>query len=81
MGLTIPYCRAVIENARIDESTKKLYRLSRKAQHIDSYAISVNILFFRKTQLEQHINSPLQLCASIPFILKFTQMNVYVLGL
>ena len=75
--------RAVIDNTRIDESTKKPYQLSisGKAQHIDSYANSVNILFFRKTQLEQHINSPLQLCASIPFILKFTQMNVYVLGL
>ena len=34
-----------------------------------------------KTQLEQHINSPLQLCESIPFILEFTQINVYVLEL
>ena len=75
--------RTVINNACIDESTKKTYRLSisKKAQHIDSYANKVNKLFFRKTQLEQHINSPLQLCASIPFILEFTQMNVYVLGL
>ena len=32
--------RAVIDNARIDESTKNTYRLSisKKAQHIDSYA-------------------------------------------
>ena len=32
--------RAVIDNASIDESTKKPYRLSisKKAQHIDSYA-------------------------------------------
>ena len=75
--------RAVIDNACIDTSTKKPYRLSisKKAQHIDSFANKVNKLLYRKTQLEQHINSPVQLCASIPFILEFTHMNVYVLRL
>ena len=36
----IVMARAVIDNARIDESTKKPYRLSisKKAQQIDSYA-------------------------------------------
>ena len=34
------FTRAVIDTDRIDESTKKHYRLSisKKAQHIDSYA-------------------------------------------
>ena len=38
--MTYPQSRAVIDTARIAESTKKPYRLSisKKAQHIDSYA-------------------------------------------